>query len=345
MDRHRGRAGGRSWSTRFASPTIMLLNGRGDYLLNLPALRAVSAIFQGRISLFCRPGAYQTFLRSVPTVRVIEPPLRYDGLETRFDPDRVACEIGTCDLFLSLNPWHARITNRLVELLEPTLSVGYHPSFEVALPLDFSKHSADLGFDLPHALDPTLEIDGFSSPPELQPEAWSVTSEVLAPVPRGATLLVVHTDTREDKMWDRSRFIEVVDWFLDMHEDALVLDVGDASIGFDDARHAERIVPCGGLPLPVASAIVACGDCFLGVDSCFLHVADLFRVPGVGLFGPTRSEEFGFRFGPHRHVDARGEMAAIETADVVQAIVSLEGELGGFGHGSKRRCRCNRPRA
>jgi ADP-heptose:LPS heptosyltransferase len=63
---------------------------------------------------------------------------------------------------------------------------------------------------------------------------------------------------------------------------------------------------------------VRSADAFLGVDSCMLHAADLFRVPSVGLFGPTRPSEFGLRFARHRIADGRGSMAAL-TPDVAAA--------------------------
>jgi hypothetical protein len=53
-----------------------------------------------------------------------------------------------------------------------------------------------------------------------------------------------------------------------------------------------------------------------------LHAADLARVPGVGLFGPTRSATWGFRFGPHRHLDER-KMADITVDEVLRALEDL----------------------
>ncbi len=59
-----------------------------------------------------------------------------------------------------------------------------------------------------------------------------------------------------------------------------------------------------------------------------LHMADLCRIPGVGLFGPDEStslgsEEMGFRFGPHRHVQGHGSMEGIDTASVSRALNEL----------------------
>jgi len=54
-----------------------------------------------------------------------------------------------------------------------------------------------------------------------------------------------------------------------------------------------------------------------------LHVADMARVPGVGLFGPTNAKEFGFYIGPHIMIQADGSMEKIEVGMVVEALNQL----------------------
>jgi ADP-heptose:LPS heptosyltransferase len=64
-------------------------------------------------------------------------------------------------------------------------------------------------------------------------------------------------------------------------------------------------------------------DLFLGADSSMLHAADLFRVPGVGLFGPTDPRRYGFRFARHRHIRNRRGMKFIQESAVLAALESL----------------------
>ena len=54
-----------------------------------------------------------------------------------------------------------------------------------------------------------------------------------------------------------------------------------------------------------------------------LHAADLFNVPGVGLFGPTSSAEFGFKFSRHHHVQADGTMDTIDPFNVLILLETL----------------------
>ena len=69
--------------------------------------------------------------------------------------------------------------------------------------------------------------------------------------------------------------------------------------------------------------LVAESDFFIGIDSCMLHVADMARVPGVGLFGPTSAKEFGFYIGPNITIQADGSMEKIEVDMVTNALDHL----------------------
>jgi hypothetical protein len=52
-------------------------------------------------------------------------------------------------------------------------------------------------------------------------------------------------------------------------------------------------------------------------------VADFARVPSVGLFGPTKAQEFGFRFGPNVTIQARESMDEIAVLEVLAALKAL----------------------
>lgn len=304
-------------------PTVMLINARGDYLLNLPAIRALSRLFGGRLSLICRPGARQCFYSNLKFRRVWEPPLDFSGLRSRFDAKRLAERMDGCDLFLCLNSWHDELMDEFIAEIRPTISIGYDARFTLPLPLDFDKHNADLGFDLPRSLEPDLRIEEFAQPPGMERRRVAFARSIRDRIPPGCRVLALHAETKSDKMWPPERFRAVLDEFLRRHPEFFVLDLGLSDAGLESGRFADRIILCGRLPLPTVIALVGFADLFLGVDSCFLHAADLYRVPGVGLFGPTRSAEFGFRFGPHRHIDVGGSMTTIKVADVLSALDSL----------------------
>jgi ADP-heptose:LPS heptosyltransferase len=102
-----------------------------------------------------------------------------------------------------------------------------------------------------------------------------------------------------------------------------VVGMGHEELSVGSER--DRIIPMLGLPLDLTMGLVANADVFVGIDSSMLHAADLARVPGVGLFGPTRAAIWGFRFAPHRHVEM-SSMAEITAVEVLGALEDLVGE-------------------
>jgi Glycosyltransferase family 9 (heptosyltransferase) len=308
------------------NPALVFMNARGDHLLSLPAVRALSEIFRGNLQLVCRPRARATFFPSLQFRRVCEPPTFCANLQYYFDPALVAAKLRPVDLLLCLNPARSDAMDRLLSLLSPSSSVGFDAAYGVAIPLDFSKHNADLAFDLVRSLDASLQIGDYASPPDLCHEALDFAAKIRRVLPRDAPLLVVHADSKEEKMWPPGRFRALLDSLFAWLPNLFVLDLGLRDLGLDRISNGDRVIQCGHVPIASAIALVGIADLFVGVDSCFLHAADLFRVPGVGLFGPTSPHEFGFRFGPHRHVVGEPAMKDILEESVLAAIQSLEDE-------------------
>lgn len=299
-------------------PVVFFANGTGDHLLNLPALRAVAALFEGRLRLVCMEGARAAFFDDLPLGEAIETHMWSEGGTRHFDALALARRIGACDLFLSLNPWHSSSVDGLLSALAPAFSVGFFPAYNVMLPRDYSKHSAELAFDLPLWVATGIDIERFSAEPRWPLEARRWAGAIRAEIPAEMRVLAVHADTKAEKMWPADRWRELLDRLLTRRRDLIVLVLGCESLGLDTCGKSDRVIPCMGLPLTASLALGGLADVFIGIDSCVLHAVDLARVPGVGLFGPTSPAEFGFRFAQHRHVAGAGDMQAI-TVDMVEA--------------------------
>jgi ADP-heptose:LPS heptosyltransferase len=305
----------------FKYPAVIFGNALGDHLLALPAIRALASLFPSRLSLIGMPGLRRRFFSDVPLRSVFE--IEMGVWKRRFDSAALAKKIGKCDLFLSLNPWRSVSLDRLVTLLSPKLSIGLSPAFHVELPDAPRRHAADSAFRVPAHLDPSLELDTFAFPPKLPAGVGRRIREFLKLNAPGKRLLAIHNETKPEKTWPLNRLSSFVHLFLERHPDFVVfiLDLRKPKIKF--GRFKDRIIHSRGLPLPYAFALLQESDLFLGVDSCMLHAADLSRIPGVGLFGPTEPRRWGFRFSPHRHVfDRRGLKHISETA-VLRALESL----------------------
>jgi ADP-heptose:LPS heptosyltransferase len=116
-------------------------------------------------------------------------------------------------------------------------------------------------------------------------------------------------------MWTGERWTSLLESFLNRHGLLVVVVVGYRHAGV--AQASDRVLLAYGNSLDASMALVAAADMFIGVDSCMLHVADFFRVPGVGLFGPTRASEFGFFLAPSVHIQAQEKMDDIQVEDVL----------------------------
>lgn len=316
------------YAARGAAIGVLFANGIGDHITTLPALRALSNAFPPRVVLFAIPELRRMLLADLVVARDIPIHLSTLNGRNRFDPDVAKSFHEEFDLFVSLNPWYSPDVDRILEYLHPALSIGMHDAFDICIRSTQLEHTSDRAFRVVGAIDPNLCINDFTQPPGLSDRSIQAAQKILEGLPRHRRVLAVHNETLRHKVWSHRRLGQVLSQFLSSHEDvvAISLDrkVNAAVLG---GCHARLFTP-GNLPLDVALAVVSQSDLFLGVDSCMLHMADLCRIPGVGLFGPGEStslgsEEMGFRFGPHRHVQGHGSMDGIDTASVLRAINEL----------------------
>ena len=306
-------------------PLAFFLNGYGDNFLNLPALRALSRLFEGRLTLVCRQGPDLFCFDDLAVKRRIALDARFNGVDYEFDAVAAAAEIGQCDLFLSLVPWSSSSLSNLLAACGDIASLGFFENYTHRLRLNYDKPSADLAFDIVRSLRPDYQLHDFVEPLRYPTERCQQVHEILSMLEPGTRTLSVHMDTRTHKNWDENRWVESLDTFLDKHSDFIALLVGSPGRSVDTAqwRNAGRVIPCYGLPLPSSCCLVAESDFFIGIDSCMLHVADMACVPGVGLFGPTNAKEFGFYIGPHIMIQADGSMERIAVDTVTEALNQL----------------------
>jgi len=313
--------------TDWCSPTAFIVNGIGDHLIALPALRALASLMQGRLRLLCIPNAQDIFFADVPlaTVHHIHQasaaPLN-DHSYRDFAVTELAAAIGDCDLFLCFQRHFSPSISALLRILKPKKSIGLVPGFDVEIPFRRVPHASDLAFAIPLELAADLRIENFAAPPKLPDNALVLARKLRADLPGEAVVLAVHADTKPEKTWSSAKLARVLGEFLERHRHVIAVVVGAEPFVDDIGPNRGRLLCCHGIPLPVAFAIIGVCDLFLGVDSCMLHVADLCGVPGVGLFGPTDPTEFGFRFARHVHVKA-ATMNEISVAQVAEALEVL----------------------
>jgi ADP-heptose:LPS heptosyltransferase len=314
-------------------PVFCFVTNIGDAVLTLPTLRALGEMFSAPITLICPKVAFDLCFREVSPRFVDITGLPLTGTpplpgrpERPFDYEALVSEIGAVDVFIDTLPWSSLasvVIDPLLQRLAPTTSIGFSPDIYDVVVRKQECHSADLTFKLAQLFDPSLRIDSYAQPLPIPPAVQEQARSIRAAVPAGAKVLVVHADTNwVEKRWPVTRFIDLLDRFLSRHRDFVAWVVGMGHEELNVGRERDRVFAHLGLPLDLTMGLVATADLFVGIDSSMLHAADLARVPGVGLFGPTRAATWGFRFAPHRHVDV-STMAEITVAAALDAMEEL----------------------
>lgn len=307
-----------------SAPVAFHFNGFGDRLLGLPAVRALATIFPNQLKLICGIGDHSTYYSDLPLRDVCEVEYTRTNKGWRFDASLVAATIEFCDLLVSLNTWHTESVDELLGILQPPNSIGFHRNFNHAISFEQNKHVTDVMFTLPRLLNPELKLEDFYYPLSLPKEDLNFARSLRSTIPESARLLLIHNETLAAKVWSDEKLIFVLDEFLGRHPTYVVFILDQTERPLDVGKQGARVKQLSDdRSISAYYAVVANADLFLGVDSCFLHAADLFRVPGVGLFGPTDHRVFGFRLGPHRHVCGNGEMDTIHASQVLEALEEI----------------------
>jgi hypothetical protein len=314
-------------TTTFSRPAVFFVNAFGDQLMALPAMRALATMFPHGIQLLLGEGMLSFFYRELPVTE----PVRVwwaDSDEQIIDVGRIARCTAPCDLFLCLSTWTRPSVLELAGRMGASLTIGHSETFDEFVPVDESAHMFDFFFSIPQRLRPDLRFDDFSFAPNFSPAAENAAERfVRERVKSGKRILFVHPETLPHKMWSPLSFSWVLERFLDARSDFTVFVASVSRYPLELERNSHRVV-CIEEHLELAMAILKYADLFLGVDSCFLHAADLFRVPGLGLFAHTDPQQWGFRLSPHARSIRAGSMLTIPYRQVLDVLLEIaEGVL------------------
>ncbi|ORB70452.1 DUF4254 domain-containing protein [Mycobacterium scrofulaceum] len=314
----------------------------------MPALRAMAELFTAPLTLICPRVVFDLCFREVSDRHVDTTGLPLTGphplpgsLRRAPDYETLAAAIGAVDVFIDTLAWNAlssTVIRPLVQRLAPRTTIGFPTEYgyDFVVP-QADLHAADQMFQLARLFDPALRIESYAQALPIPSSVRELARKIRDEVPAGKKVLVVHADTDwAQKRWPAGRFIDLLDRFLSRHRHFVAWVVGMGHEELNVGRAGDRVFPHLGLPLDLAMALVGTGDLFVGIDSSMLHAADLARVPGVGLFGATRAATWGFRFGPHRHVEM-ASMADITVAEVLGALEDLTEEHVGVPAPPQRR--------
>jgi ADP-heptose:LPS heptosyltransferase len=117
---------------------------------------------------------------------------------------------------------------------------------------------------------------------------------------RGATrrrlgnLVSLHPETAPPKTFTAEQWIEIVTAILRRGNISKLVILGEV-FAQDLASHfsTEFVQPVSNFA--DAASWLGASDAFVGIDSCFLHYADLIGTPSLGIFRNTSPARWGFR--------------------------------------------------
>lgn len=284
-----------------AAPATLLLfhNGIGDYVMALPALRALCAHAPRPLVFVVGTGAHRFLLDELNPDALIEVRFEQRWPAKDFDAAAVLEHCRRCDTLVSLCTYACDGQTRLLQALRPARRIGFVAGFDERIDADAPPHEIDRLFALAgRALPAPVAIDAFLAPP-----CWPAADTAAVAAMRRAfgpqqRVLVLHNETRPDKVYPAERLDRLAAGWLadDPSLNALVLAQG--ADAWPHTAASGRAAFLRGMTLERGMAVAADADVFVGIDSCMLHVADFAQRRALGLFGPTDPRRAGFRITP-----------------------------------------------
>jgi ADP-heptose:LPS heptosyltransferase len=281
--------------------SALVINAIGDHYLALPAIRALKSQFADDLQIVGVQGIARQVFMPPEFTRVRSLPAHWSaGTGWWFDRHKLQSWLRSSSIIASFCPWDSSSLTEIISALDGAHTVGFGCGFHVQVPLHTDIHAFDQMFAIVESICPEpLNIADYAGPPPLSARAERLRASVRQAANHGEKLLVIHTETKSQKCWSDEGWAEFCRR-VRADNPTVVICLIDASppsgalAAFFDEDDCAVHHHCGSIA--TAAGLVAAAEWFIGVDSCFLHVADLQGIPAVGLFRSTRHQEFGLRF-------------------------------------------------
>jgi hypothetical protein len=303
---------------------ISLFNGMGDAFLALPLIRFVIECFgRDRVSVWANEYHGRTVYAELGDILIASAECNRNTAAERKEEELAAVRRGLPDRralsWVSLNPYAPRtvVEDYAIAALRPQSLWefrGTHLRFD-----------AMTGAVL-HRMDQYFRVIGERSTPTVdrRPMIDAIARQRAAAIRdhvhrMSKRLVAVHAQTRIYKCWPQSQWNELARLLRNQCELVLLGLPGQPLSHNGDYLTApprwEKQI-----------AILAHADAFVGIDSCFSHVADAFNTPGVALYGDAAAawRPKGPRLEALFAADDNLEnLAAADVADRVRSCLGL----------------------
>jgi hypothetical protein len=264
---------------------IAIINGIGDAFLALPLIRYACRLFgEDRVTIwgskrFARTVYAELGSAFVPTIETAKRDAtankeeEFIALRRCIPEERTIC-------WVSLNSYSpTMVEHYAVEQLKPKYHWHHNlPGIRRDRPGGRQFHRADQYFRV--IGEPAL-LPNISRRPKIGVVENSVARQLrLEASSLSKYLVAIHAETGLHKMWPLQNWIDLGEalahsaQFVVLGKDGQILMQHRAFVAVGEAWH-------------VQTAVVANAHFFVGIDSCFAHVADACEIPGVVLFANT----------------------------------------------------------
>jgi hypothetical protein len=301
---------------------IALFNAMGDAFLALPVIRHVSACFgPDRVSVWANDYHGKTVYAELGDVFIPSAESNLNSAADRKAEELAAlrCRLppGRALSWVSLNPYAPRtvVEDHAIAGLGPQTLWEFR---DARLRIDQATGA------VLHRVDQYFRVIGERATPPVDGRPWidnvfrQRAAAVRDQVHRMSKRLVgVHAQTRGYKCWPPSHWHQLGRALRDECE---MVVLGGPAQPLSDTE-AYLTAPQG---WHKQVAILAHADAFVGIDSCFSHVADAFNVPGVVLYGDAVAAAQWRPKGPALRalIAPDGDLASLAPAEVAGRIRS-----------------------
>lgn len=282
--------------TDFQSPVIFMCNGIGDGLLALPAIRALSMLFEDKLTIVYDSVVTPYWLYQLPIKKLILIESSRDKNDLIFDYRSTLEEINNCDLFISLIFVYSKFLIEFFDKFKPKKTIGFHQSFDVYIEQCNMQHISDVYFKIPKLFSPCLNIKDYQYPLDNLHTASIIADRIVThikPTDGMKFIIGIHADTQPEKMWSEESWLKLFK-LIRLKYSAAVFFIFGMSLAFE--IESDESYDFTRLPFEISLALMSRCDFFIGIDSCLLHAADLLDITGVGLFFSTDPVIWGYRF-------------------------------------------------
>lgn len=272
---------------------VFASNGLGDALMTLPTINALCHLFDSvRLITSCNSdGTFeeiysQSSCRDIVTIDIRETPEGKD-----FDIQELHAIIDNFQVFICLNEWMPRDVNSYNDFISKfKKSIGCYDIYSSKIIRQNNQHTTDYFFEYAKYFDKKITIDHFRPTFSYSQIATEKVENFRKKLPSKYRILIFHGDSQPEKMIPRKMLDSIITQVLSAHKNLLIIVIG-TSYPFHRKFEHERLYIIQNLDFTLTWAFFKVADYFVGVDSVFLHLADFYDIPSLGLFGPTNCDE------------------------------------------------------